>query len=674
MEHRDLVTSAGDGGIFNSPNGDKMSINHKTLNQKAGLIVTIFLLMASLMVPARSAQAQTGATLTVNSNSDADNGSDGVCTLREAMHAAYTDANYHECVAVGTYGFDTIEFSISGSPVITLTSNLPAVDTGTSVEINGYNSGSFIVIDGAGLYEPFYVGNHSTLHLLNMTIQHGFHPNVGGAVWNSGWLTVDHVTFLNNSAANSGGAVHGTGDGSTTISNSTFSGNSANVGGAVTNSDGTLILLNSTLSGNSATSRGGALYIWYDGGYATDTTVSNSILANSIGATDCGNFSPSLPMGANNIVETSTGYSGYSSCSPITTASADPKLDTLTGVPAYFPLKLGSPALDAGNDSICTTAPVNSASQNGVTRPGGAHCDIGSFELPIPQEIAPNQGSAVHTNRPVFDWTDYPGASGYQLQVSRTTAFSSLLLSKSISGAANSYLVTTANLPVNTLLWWRVRAKVGMLYTPWSAPWYFSTGNPPSIPSPSAPMNNSLTTNPNPLLDWSNSSLPSGTVFDHYQLQVDDTSDFSSTVADINVAGLTNSSSNVGPLNSNTTYYWRVRAWNNNGDFSGWSAVRTFREAMLPPVLLSPIAGASSGGLHPFFDWNDVAGATGYSIQVSLSPTFNTLAINVTLFTATSQYTAAATLQTGQLYYWRVRSNGPNGPSVWSAAETFTTP
>jgi len=70
------------------------------------------------------------------------------------------------------------------------------------------------------------------------------------------------------------------------------------------------------------------------------------------------------------------------SCSPvasdliITDAQIGP-LGNNGGPTATHALLAGSPAIDAANDAAC---PVTD--QRGVTRPQGAHCDIGAYEAP----------------------------------------------------------------------------------------------------------------------------------------------------------------------------------------------------------------------------------------------------------------------------------------------------
>ena len=87
---------------------------------------------ASGLLPARSARAD--VILIVDTTSDAI-ANDGACSLREAIIAANSNANYFGCVGNGG-GFDLIEFSLGGgTPVIHIASSLPAI-TGP-VEING---------------------------------------------------------------------------------------------------------------------------------------------------------------------------------------------------------------------------------------------------------------------------------------------------------------------------------------------------------------------------------------------------------------------------------------------------------------------------------------------------------------------------------------------------------
>src|SRR6185369_8661843 len=70
------------------------------------------------------------ATITVNSLSDVANGSDGLCTLREAITAAITNtasgASAGECAAGGSVGSDVIDLTgLTGT--INLTGPLPVL-------------------------------------------------------------------------------------------------------------------------------------------------------------------------------------------------------------------------------------------------------------------------------------------------------------------------------------------------------------------------------------------------------------------------------------------------------------------------------------------------------------------------------------------------------------------
>jgi predicted phage tail protein len=196
-----------------------------------------------------------------------------------------------------------------------------------------------------------------------------------------------------------------------------------------------------------------------------------------------------------------------------------------------------------------------------------------------------------------------------------------------------------------------------------------STGTPPSIPNLLAPSDNALIKELTPLLDWSQSS---GANFDHYQIQLADNPDFTGAV-DVDIAGVTNHAyTPTVDLIPDTKYYWHVRSWNTGGDYSAWSPVRTFREAMLPPGLVDPTGGTTVGSRKPVFDWDDVTDATNYKLQVSLNSSFTSPVLNLNVTDST--YTPVVNLAANKLFYWRVKANGPNGPSAWSAVETFHTP
>jgi hypothetical protein len=162
--------------------------------------------------------------------------------------------------------------------------------------------------------------------------------------------------------------------------------------------------------------------------------------------------------------------------------------------------------------------------------------------------------------------------------------------------------------------------------------------------------------------------------FDRYQVQVDVQADFASPdLMEREVAGpVTNSSVRPGGgLAPNRRYYWRVRSYNALGDYSAWSAVRSFRTAIAPPTLISPENGGTELGHRPLFTWSAPDGAAGYGIQVARDAKFTMIVKSAS--TVTPSFTPATDLPAAPLLYWRVRATGLNGPSAWSAVRSLTT-
>jgi hypothetical protein len=184
-----------------------------------------------------------------------------------------------------------------------------------------------------------------------------------------------------------------------------------------------------------------------------------------------------------------------------------------------------------------------------------------------------------------------------------------------------------------------------------------------------SPADNTLLTEYTPTLDWNDPALG----LDHYQLQIDDGDDFSPPVID--ESSVLASTYTLGSsLNPVTRYFWRVRAFNSLGHFTSWSLARSFKTAVAPPVPDLPNPVNNPQNLRPFFDWNTVAGADSYSLQVAADRNFTSLIVNMNM--APPAHILTSDLPRGTTLYWRVRSNDISGygPSNWSAIKSFDTP
>ena len=277
----------------------------------------------------------------------------------------------------------------------------------------------------------------------------------------------------------------------------------------------------------------------------------------------------------------------------------------------------------------------------------------------------PANGSTPLMLRPLFDWPDVPGAASYTLQYSR---YSNMRYPVNKVVTASQYL-PTSDLPRNRLLYWRV--KVTGTST-WLPIWTVQMPNTPGMPNPEKPVLNALVKTLTPKLDWAASGLPTGTTFSHYQVQVATDSAYTNVVVDTAITNRMISEYTIpgGILQPNTVYYWRLRSFNTLGQYTRWTRLMYFREALAAPVLSAPANGAVVGTQKPTFDWTNVTGATGYTIQISRYSNMSSATVNAN--TTASSYVPGSNLPKNVTLYWRVRSRGGLGTSAWTAVRTFT--
>jgi hypothetical protein len=193
------------------------------------------------------------AVVTLNVTSLADSGPG---TLRGAIMQADGGAASNSYV-----------INIEKAGTITLESALP--DLSRDITIKGLGpSHSTVQRDAsAARFGIFTVDAGETVSLSGLTIAGGDSSGNGGGVDNFGTVTVSNSTFTGNSASEGGGQNNESG-GTATVSNSTFTSNSAGFGGGLENF-GTARVSGSLFIGNSATasndSGGGGLLNAGDG-------------------------------------------------------------------------------------------------------------------------------------------------------------------------------------------------------------------------------------------------------------------------------------------------------------------------------------------------------------------------------------------------------------------------
>jgi len=126
-------------------------------------------------------------------------------------------------------------------------------------------------------------------------------------------------------------------------------------------------------------------------------------------------------------------------------------------------------------------------------------------------------------------------------------------------------------------------------------------------------------------------------------------------------------------LLDNSTYYWHVRIKNVDGIWCDWSSTWNFAVDILPPSTPSPASGSIIQHSTPRLDWEDVAEASGYRVQVNTNASFTGTIVADDSTLSVSHYIVPTILSDNTTYYWRVKLRNSDGVwSDWSSTWNFT--
>ncbi|MEH2107263.1 DUF4347 domain-containing protein [Nostoc sp.] len=310
---------------------------------------------------------------------------------------------------------------------------------GTLKLANTNVSGNTTTSSGGG------ISNQGVLNLIKSNVSDNTATSSGGGIYSAGVLNLTESSVFGNTATSSGGGIYSEGD--FKLTNSTVSNNTANNGAGINNggtsffSFGTATLTNSTVSDNKALEDGGGISnlsslnlinstitnntadsngdgVGNGGGifslepdfYLQNplTVVGNTIIAGNFDKSSSGDINPdvsgsSFRDSGNNLIGNQTGSTGFTTSTLVGTSAnpIDPKLGPLQNngsATLTYALLAGSPAINAGNNSLVATNVTTDQRSVGFNRIFNGTVDIGAYEVQSPITPLPVNTDTVVTN------------------------------------------------------------------------------------------------------------------------------------------------------------------------------------------------------------------------------------------------------------------------------------
>jgi hypothetical protein len=385
---------------------------------------------------------------------------------------------------------------------------------------------------------------------------------------------------------------------------------------------------------------------------------------------------------------TGTGGSSFATVTVASPSSTDQVLQVASSNPsiAFVPSGVTIPAgSTTGGFNISTTSVsvqtvvTISVSGGGVTKTAALTVNPDAAPTPAPQPApaAPallSPASNARVAQPInFDWSDVNGATSYEIQIDDSNNFTAPLTLSQKVGVSQA---TVTGLPAQRLFW-RVRAfNSDGVAGPFSAARRFTAEAASTTTTASL---SDISVSPTSVVGGTTAQgtitltggAPSGgavvtlssanTSVVLVPANVTVAAGASRATFGINTSGV---SANTG-VTITATYGGVSRTTTLTV-----TPAATSTSPLPAPSLLSPAADARfSPGSSITFDWTDVSGAAGYTIQIDSDESFSAPQV-VNQNTTASQFTTN-TLPTTRMWF-RVRANSASGtPGSWSSIRRF---